>query len=437
MRKHSYILLLMVLACISYTCTVPNDNLESPLQEDILTLQFKNKTVRNTITEFDLEIQANCVWKILNSAEWLDITPEDTSYCGTQILKIRVLENAEIQPRSTSVFFFYGDNRDTLSITQEAFVPYLNISQGMVDFGYRTAEKNILIVSNCSWFAKASDSWTAIRPSTGLIGNIEMTINVETNNVSDPRRTNVIIWNEEYGIDQSIDITQAGMPELDIRDYVDEYGINWGGGVEIRGLFWAPVNCGYEEIDYPAGKMYQWGRKTGLGYRDEHYKDVSVPVVSEIWTGKNGEEIAGVFYKYADDSKYNYDWIKEGDETYWNMGTEEYPVKNSRFDPCPDGWRVPTAFEFRSLTGYVEQQWEEGGSAQGYSFIGDDVLFLPAGGRLNVVDGKAYDRGIEGYYWSNSANAGSSAYLYFHSKGCSINGQGSRAGGCLVRCVRE
>ena len=41
-------------------------------------------------------------------------------------------------------------------------------------------------------------------------------------------------------------------------DYIDEYGINHGGGILIGDILWAPVNCGYHETDYPYGKLYQW-----------------------------------------------------------------------------------------------------------------------------------------------------------------------------------
>ena len=48
-------------------------------------------------------------------------------------------------------------------------------------------------------------------------------------------------------------------------DYVDEYGINHGGGILIGDILWAPVNSGYHPTDYPYGKLYQWGRKHGQG----------------------------------------------------------------------------------------------------------------------------------------------------------------------------
>ena len=38
-------------------------------------------------------------------------------------------------------------------------------------------------------------------------------------------------------------------------DYVDEYGINHGQGIEIDGVVWAPVNCGYHATDFKYGKL--------------------------------------------------------------------------------------------------------------------------------------------------------------------------------------
>ena len=138
------------------------------------------------------------------------------------------------------------------------------------------------------------------------------------------------------------------------------------------------------------------------------------------------------------------DWIKDGDDTFWNLGIEENPQKNKKHDPCPDGWRIPTAFEMSSLVDYAAREWTERNGLRGYLLSAkpedkdsDFSLFLPAGGRINVSDGKAYDRNTEAYYWTISGSSGNSSYLYFFSNNLSINKQGSRAGGCLLRCIKE
>lgn len=438
-------ILLIAIAVFSTACK--KEDPKQPEPAKTLSISFSEKTVSSTPTTFTIEVQSNCDWKISSNADWISILPSDTLYHLSVALTIKVEANDKTDQRVAKLNFQYNGKEEILTITQDAFDVYLDISLSEITFGYRTAEKNILITSNCGWYAKASANWIAIKPSTGLIGNFDMNINVETNNEKRERNGDVHIWNEEYSIDRYIAIHQSGNEKVNDKHYIDEYGIDWGEGIMIRGLTWAPVNCGYEEADFPLGKLYQWGRKYGLGYQDSEFQDISSPNISDIWQGENGYESATTFYKYADGSKFNYDWIYEGNDSFWNHGTEENPVKNAQFDPCPVGWRIPTAFEFKSLIGYVNREWNNISEWNGYLFFEDvasddlgnapSTLFLPAGGRLNVVDGMAYDRNIEAYYWTNTASDGNSAYLYFYNEDCSINYQGSRAGGCLIRCIKE
>ena len=68
--------------------------------------------------------------------------------------------------------------------------------------------------------------------------------------------------------------TLSRMTALEVTQtvsYVDEYGVNYGPGITIDGITWAPVNCGYkpktaDSNGYPYGKLYQWGRSNGQGY---------------------------------------------------------------------------------------------------------------------------------------------------------------------------
>ena len=142
--------------------------------------------------------------------------------------------------------------------------------------------------------------------------------------------------------------------------YIDEEGNEWGYGIEIDGVIWAPVNCGYHNTDYPHGKLYQWGRKYGQGYDEEFTKifDKTYP------TEANGGLVAGpvsintgldaanknIFYMRSDDGKkWWFDNIDE-DSYYklWNSGTNDNPIKASN-DPCPEGWRMPTSKELENL----------------------------------------------------------------------------------------
>ena len=178
--------------------------------------------------------------------------------------------------------------------------------------------------------------------------------------------------------------------------YIDEYGVDHGPGVTMDGITWAPVNCGYkpatdESKGYPYGKLYQWGRKYGQGYGKPYYnstdtfEDETTPTISATWEGKNEDADENTFY-YGKSSLF-YNWITTGDG-FWNSGTEESPVKNSLYDPCPEGWRVPTETELGALFGGNHSElttrdgiygvWASG--SKEYSDQLTEKIFMPAGG---------------------------------------------------------
>ena len=221
-------------------------------------------------------------------------------------------------------------------------------------------------------------------------------------------------YSDEWYLEKVDEIVRErlGEPEDNLAgegDYIDEYGINHGPGVEIDGVVWAPVNCGYHETDFPWGKLYQWGRKYGQGYADETYADASQPVLAEcnmsildIQSVKN----ESVFYTNLEDSylQFNSDLIS----SLWNVGTEENPVK-SEYDPCPENWRLPTSAELSALvvnrsdlTNLSGQtgMWFSGYTAYDYSC---PQIYLQAAGLRWGDDNTVSYRNQTGSYRSSKA----------------------------------
>ena len=238
-------------------------------------------------------------------------------------------------------------------------------------------------------------------------------------------------------------------PEPQEGDYVDEYGINPGQGIQIGETVWAPVNCGYHATDYKWGKLYQWGRKYGQGYIGELYDaDGDVGTTSdaefpELVTGPVslvvGQSVdnAGKFYYNENDTQ---DWLDPQVDDLWNSGTEESPVK-TELDPCPEGWRVPTSAELKVLC-QNKSDWMTNAEGQyGYWLSGEtsysanapQVFFSAAGGG-GCFDGILKGRGSWANYWSSKHRASNAEYFKL-----SIGdmGNGRRANGYSVRCVRE
>ena len=240
-------------------------------------------------------------------------------------------------------------------------------------------------------------------------------------------------------------------------DYLDEYGENHGPGIEINGIVWAPVNCGFKaatETDngYPYGKLYQWGRKYGQGYdgslfingvQDSWHSDATFP---QLQDGRVSAEVgndinnAGIFFTATEDN--DYDWCEVPDESLWNSGWPTSPEK-TEYDPCPEGWRVPSSSELETLLS-VESYWTydaSGQSGRWFSVPTSDIdntakVFFPAAGYRDYDGGAVHTRGYDGYYWSCSRNGKVSYCLGIYEDEFDIYVQ-TCACGYSVRCVQE
>lgn len=259
------------------------------------------------------------------------------------------------------------------------------------------------------------------------------------------------------GSRSSAPITPDPTPDPDpdtMIDYVDEYGINHGTGVKIGETVWAPVNCGYHATDFKYGKLYQWGRKYGQGYSGDLY-DLNGNNIGETSDAEVPELVAGPVSLSEGQSAENenkffvvstepYDWLEGSDETLWNSGTEDAPVKTD-YDPCPSGWRVPTYAELDELNQNRSSCTINSAGQSGYWFSGASSytesapqIFFPAAGGRNA-DGDADSRGYWGLYWSSELYDLDNTYSY---QFCFCNGYAAFvpvlcASGSSVRCVQE
>ena len=197
--------------------------------------------------------------------------------------------------------------------------------------------------------------------------------------------------------------------------------------------------------DIKESDVVENGELTFYAKKSTDYSDASVPTIEEggvsIITGnhKNNEN---VFYKGTSES--NYDWLYPQDDTLWNSGSESEPVKTD-YDPCPEGWRVPTYAELDELNNNYSSWTTNENGQPGYWFCGASSytesvpqVFFPAAGCRSINVGNAYRRGDQGYYWSSGLSnlSGYSLGLYFFGSYAAVTDH-ERANGYSVRCVQD
>ena len=241
-----------------------------------------------------------------------------------------------------------------------------------------------------------------------------------------------------------------------IRDttlnYIDEYGINHGGGILIGGILWAPVNCGYHATDYPYGKLFQWGRKHGQGYGEPYANDnhrvrpdsTTADIVPAPVTPAEARKHPNNFYARSDYALFN--WT-DNDMKLWNQFTDDGIVfKNKLNDPCPEGWRLPELFDFYNLTkNYSEfTEYHEGGQ-KGRWFSGPEPygtgvqrIFLPAVGSRDRA-GISMNRDISTGYWTLRHGGGEGLIwtLYFGEDYVEVSPHAFPHEANAVRCVKD
>ena len=103
-------------------------------------------------------------------------------------------------------------------------------------------------------------------------------------------------------------------------------------------------------------------------------------------------------------------------------------------------WRMPTKAELDGLLANCDVAWTTVNGVNGRKFTGkgdyaSNSVFLPAAGDCYSGDGRVYDQGCGGYYWSSTPGGSGSAYILYFTSGYQYVRSLSRDGGFSVRAV--
>lgn len=148
------------------------------------------------------------------------------------------------------------------------------------------------------------------------------------------------------------------------------------------------------------GDYYQWGRDAD-GHENPESNTTDIPVDS--LTPNHSKFIIA-----------NLDWTNDDPDGV---------VRNNNWNPCPDGFKIPTKDEI------LAENILDRVSAY-------DILKLPSAGNRLYINGKLNGLDSFGNIWAeNDANRNSS-YLHFYSTTAYVNFD-NRAEGKSVRCIQK
>jgi len=125
-------------------------------------------------------------------------------------------------------------------------------------------------------------------------------------------------------------------------------------------------------------------------------------------------------------------------------------LRYAAYNPCPEGWRVPSYNELKALKGSSTKTTLVSGThgstkdIMGVYLDGSDAtapssgVFLPCGGYRDT-NGEASSRGTYASYWSSSLQSGNQddAYCMGVDDYYAACGRAYRAKGYYVRCVQK
>lgn len=158
------------------------------------------------------------------------------------------------------------------------------------------------------------------------------------------------------------------------------------------------------------GDLYQWGRGS-----DGHEKRFSKITYVLSNTDKPNDSTFIVAISTTGD------WRSPQNNNLW-QGLE------GGNNPCPTGYRIPTIAEWDA----ERASW----SSDNLEGAFNSPLKLPAAGGRNQFDGRVFNIGSYGYYWSATVYESYSQYLYFTISEADTS-YAYRAYGSSVRCIKD
>jgi uncharacterized protein (TIGR02145 family) len=208
-----------------------------------------------------------------------------------------------------------------------------------------------------------------------------------------------------------------GYVRVDLK-YVDDPPL--GTVVSNTGRVWMDRNLGASRVatsptdTLAYGDLYQWGRGA-----DGHQLRTS-NVTSTLSTTDNPSHGYFILTSTSSDD-WPYDWRNPPNINLWQG---KVGINN----PCPAGFRLPTASEWET----ERASWASNDSAGALA----SPLKIVAAGYRHRGDGTVSKTGSYGFYWASTVDNSYASYLFFYSDYAQVRPT-FRTFGFSVRCIQD
>lgn len=119
----------------------------------------------------------------------------------------------------------------------------------------------------------------------------------------------------------------------------------------------------------------------------------------------------------------------------WNQTGESGDAWDSSNDPCPDGYRVPTSDELKTLSDAANVECVFDGSGMTFTDKNtNQIMFMPGGVERSSNTGKLWHPEWCSY-WSATGSSSTLAYRFYADDAFVSVNQSMRASGYFIRCI--
>ncbi|MBR1869322.1 MAG: BACON domain-containing protein [Bacteroidales bacterium] len=120
--------------------------------------------------ETTLALTSNVAWRAEVSDDWVTIGTAKGD-AGTAAISVTVPEYTGFEERRAEIAFFFGYSKKTVvTVTQDAFVASLDVSETSFEADKAGGTRNITISANTDWTASCDEAWIALSLESGKAG---------------------------------------------------------------------------------------------------------------------------------------------------------------------------------------------------------------------------------------------------------------------------